>query len=227
MAFDYFQVWPVLCAGGSAPKADGVTPSVTLSLHLSPSLTPQPPSASCPGSGRSASSRPGSAVSGGGPDATAVASVQLQPSTVWLSLPLLQRLQGFIEPLGSMPAASAQQLRSDILDVVLICSEQLSVKCASLCCCIVHVQDAASSKTEFTLQHLAVLPSIVHHLHLQPSSSSYKPQTAYTVHVVGNTHTHDLCTSLFAAAGSMIQPSRLQHLATALTAFLKTSRQAP
>ena len=82
-------------------------------MHLTPSqLSPTSlRTTSRPSSGRNRQSRPGSAASAGEPDATAVASVQLRPSTVWLSLPLLQRLQAFFEPLVGLPAATAQQSR--------------------------------------------------------------------------------------------------------------------
>lgn len=108
----------MLCVAGVSPTANGTTPCITLSMHLTPSQSSSPsPShtTSRPGSGGSRPSRPGSAASGGGPDATAVASVQLRPSTVWLSLPLLQRLQAFFEPLVGLPAAPAQQQRYDRL----------------------------------------------------------------------------------------------------------------
>ncbi len=67
-----------------------------------------------PSSGRSATSR-SSAAAGGGSEATAVASVQLRPSTVWLSLPLLQRLHSFFEPLANLPAAVTQDNRCAML----------------------------------------------------------------------------------------------------------------
>ena len=94
----------------------GVTPSLTLCMHLNPPAFPSSPSSASPGtasqpitrpgSGRSSASRPGSAASVGGGGATAVASIQLRPSTVWLSLSFLQRLQTFFEPLTSMPATA-------------------------------------------------------------------------------------------------------------------------
>ena len=113
----------MLCVGGNSHRGDGVTPSVTLSMHVNPSTPPNPPSGppsygplrpTCwPGSGRSTTFRPGSAAASGGGGSTAVASVQLRPSTVWLSLPLLQRLQAFFAPLTSLPEKVAQQSRYD------------------------------------------------------------------------------------------------------------------
>lgn len=118
-------MWPVLCVGGNPHRGDGVTPSVTLSVHVNPSTPSNPPSGppsygpsrpTCwPGSGRSTTFRPGSAAASGGGGSTAVASVQLRPSTVWLSLPLLQRLQAFFAPLTSLPEKLAQQSRYDSL----------------------------------------------------------------------------------------------------------------
>ncbi|KAL0044023.1 hypothetical protein WJX82_003156 [Trebouxia sp. C0006] len=115
------QVWPVLCAGGGSRKSDGVTPSLILNMHLNPPASHGPPSSAAssrpttrPSSGRSATSRSSTAHAatvGGGAEAAAVASVQLRPSTVWLSLPLLQRLQSFFEPLSNLPAAVTQDDR--------------------------------------------------------------------------------------------------------------------
>lgn len=91
-----------MCAGGVGIKSPGVTPSLQLSLNLHSSSSKATTSTARPGSGRPAASRPNTAAavpsSGGGP-ATAVAEIKLRPSTVWISLPLLQRLQAFIEPL--------------------------------------------------------------------------------------------------------------------------------
>jgi len=111
----------VLCAGGGSRKSDGVTPSLTLNMHLNPPASHGPPSSaasSCPttrpSSGRSATSR-SSAAAGGGAEAAAVANVQLRPSTLWLSLPLLQRLQSFFEPVANLPAAVTQAHRCGII----------------------------------------------------------------------------------------------------------------
>ncbi len=115
----------MLCAGGGSRKSDGVTPSLTLNMHLNPPASHGPPSSAAssrpttrPSSGRSATSRSTTAhaaTAGGGAEAAAVASVQLRPSTVWLSLPLLQRLQSFFEPLSNLPAAVTQDDRCAIL----------------------------------------------------------------------------------------------------------------
>jgi len=90
-------------------------------MHLNPPASYGPPSSAAssrptsrPSSGRSAASRSSTAHAaalGGGAEAAAVASVQLRPSTVWLSLPFLQRLQSFFEPLANMPAAAAHDNR--------------------------------------------------------------------------------------------------------------------
>ena len=92
-----------MCAGGGAIKSPGVTPSLQLSIKLQTS-EPNSASSSTAGtsSGHSPPRRPNSAPTGsssGGSPATAVADIKLRPSTVWLSLPLLQRLQAFLEPL--------------------------------------------------------------------------------------------------------------------------------
>ena len=97
------QVWPVMCAGGVGIKSPGVTPSLQLSINLQTS-DPTSASSSTAGtsSGHSPPRRPISAPTGsssGGSPATAVADIKLRPSTVWLNLPLLQRLQAFLEPL--------------------------------------------------------------------------------------------------------------------------------
>ncbi len=115
----------MLCAGGGSRKIDGVTPSLTLNMHLNPPASHGPPSSAAssrpttrPSSGRSASSCSSTAhaaAAGGGSAATAVANVQLRPSTVWLSLPLLQRLQSFFEPLSNLPAAVTQDDRCAML----------------------------------------------------------------------------------------------------------------
>ena len=101
----------MLCVGGGSHRAEGITPSVILSMHINPSPPATPPSGA-PSRGASRTpSRPGSAAlsTSGGGTATAVASVQLRPSTVWLSLPLLQRLQAFLEPLTSLSTVPAEQ----------------------------------------------------------------------------------------------------------------------
>ena len=111
------QVWPVLSAGGASQKAMGMTPSLTLSMHLNPPISPASFSSrptALPSGGHSHAGRPSSGRSGlgsGGSAAAAVASIQLRPSTVWLSLPFLQRLQSFFEPLSSMPVPAAQMNR--------------------------------------------------------------------------------------------------------------------
>lgn len=111
----------MLCAGRGSRKSDGVTPSLTLNMHLNPPASDGPPSSAAssrptsrPSSGRRPASCP-NAAAGGASEATAVASVQLRPSTVWLSLPLLQRLQSFFEPLANMPATATQGDRCEIL----------------------------------------------------------------------------------------------------------------
>lgn len=102
------QVWPVLCAGRGSHKAQGINPSVTLSMHVNPFPSSNPPSGG-PSRGPSRpTSRPGNAALSSGGAATAVASIQLRPSTVWLSLPLLQRLQAFFEPLTNVPSDAEQ-----------------------------------------------------------------------------------------------------------------------
>lgn len=90
-----------MCAGGIGIKSPGVTPSLQLSINLQ---TQNPGTVSSPtphpGSGLRPASRPSSACDcSSGQPATAVAEIKLRPSTVWLSLPLLQRLQAFLEPL--------------------------------------------------------------------------------------------------------------------------------
>ena len=104
-----------MCAGGVGIKSPGVTPSLQLSLNLHSSSSKATTSTAHPGSGRPSASRPNRAAavpsSGGGP-ATAVAEIKLRPSTVWISLPLLQRLQAFIEPLmNPAPAESDADVR--------------------------------------------------------------------------------------------------------------------
>ncbi len=94
-------------------------------MHLNPPASHGPPSSAAssrpttrPSSGRSATSRSSTAhaaAAGGGAEAAAVASVQLRPSTVWLSLPLLQRLQSFFEPLANLPAAVTANNRCAML----------------------------------------------------------------------------------------------------------------
>ena len=81
-------------------------------MHINPSTPPNPPSGATSRAPSRATSRPSSgrsAAASSGGNATAVASVQLRPSTVWLSLPLLQRLQAFFEPLTNLPAAPVRQ----------------------------------------------------------------------------------------------------------------------
>ncbi len=114
----------MLCAGGGSRKSDGVTPSLSLNMHLNPPASHGPPSSAAsprptsrPSSGRSTTSRSSTAhaaAAGGGTDSAAVSNVQLRPSTVWLSLPLLQRLQSFFEPLANLPAAATQDDRCGI-----------------------------------------------------------------------------------------------------------------
>ena len=120
----FLQVWPVLCAGSASRRSEGVTPSLTLSMHLNPPASPSSQSStspaalsrptSRPSSGRSAALRPSSAngtAASGGTGSAAVASIQLRPTTVWLSLPFLRRLQTFFEPLSTVPAAATQHDR--------------------------------------------------------------------------------------------------------------------
>ena len=104
------QVWPVMCAGGVGIKSPGVTPSLQLSITLQTS-DPTPASTAGSSSGHSPPRRPNSAPTGGssgGSPATAVAEIKLRPSTVWLSLPLLQRLQAFLEPLTNPVVQSSE-----------------------------------------------------------------------------------------------------------------------
>lgn len=118
------QVWPVLCAGSGSKWSEGVTPSLTLSMHLNPPASAPSQTSTSPGgssrpttrpsSGRSAATRPSSAngtAASSGNGATAVANIQLRPSTVWLSLPFLQRLQAFFAPLANIPATATQDDR--------------------------------------------------------------------------------------------------------------------
>lgn len=78
------QIWPVLCCLG-ASHAQGGTPCLTATAQW-PSLKRTPHAQSS-----SSSSHTGGVVT----------EVRLRPVTVWVGLPLLQRLTEFFGPLAS------------------------------------------------------------------------------------------------------------------------------
>lgn len=104
------QIWPVMCAGGTGIKSPGITPSLQLSINLQ-TQNPGQASRATVGhsSGHSPASRPNSTTasgSSGDQAATAVVEIKLRPASVWISLPLLQRLQAFLEPLTNPDTSS-------------------------------------------------------------------------------------------------------------------------
>ena len=91
------QIWPVLCCLG-ASRARGGLPGITLSTRYTAA-----------GPRVSGRDRRSQQVAGMTTD------VRLRPVTLWLGLPLLQRLSQFLEPLAACLSQSARSALPTIL----------------------------------------------------------------------------------------------------------------
>jgi len=115
------QIWPVAALAGGGAGASAGAPS--LALTIGPALLGG--AAAGPAGGSSAAGLDGRAPAGAGragaagagpgsggdggaaEDAAAGAQLRLRPATVWLSLPLLQRVEAFLAPLALAQARAA------------------------------------------------------------------------------------------------------------------------
>ena len=115
------QIWPVAALAGGGAGASAGAPSLALTIGpaLSGGAAAGPAGGSFaagldgrapagPGRAGAAGAGPGSGGGGGAAeDAAAGAQLRLRPATVWLSLPLLQRVEAFLAPLALAQARAA------------------------------------------------------------------------------------------------------------------------